>query len=164
MIDRYHASASPFSGSTLLSRYYSQVPLLSNAWAIGRIGLPMAAKKRFQVFGMTLPLSVDTPFIASVRYLGTVHFRLEEIAPSADAAKATVGMATLALGMLRTAQVNSGVDEKTAQDWNALLQSASVEQQGDRAILRAVVPVSLIQDLVRGQSAATGGPEEAPVP
>jgi hypothetical protein len=162
MIDRYHTSASPFSGSTLLARYYSQVPLLSTAWAIGRIGLPLSTGKQFQVFGLTLPLSVDTPFIASIRYLGSIHFRLEEIAPSAEAAKTTVGMATMALGMLRAAQVNSGVDEQAAQDWNTLLQNTSVQQKGDRAILRAVVPAALIQDLVRGQSAAVGGP--APVP
>ena len=37
MIDRYRTAALPFSGSSLLSKHYSQVPLLSVAWGIGQI-------------------------------------------------------------------------------------------------------------------------------
>lgn len=165
MIDRYHSAASPFSGDTLLSRYYSDVPLLSEAWGIGAIGLPFASGQRFQIFGFQLPLPVDTTFIASIRYLGAIHLQLEEIAPSPDAAKNSVGMANLVLGMLRSAQVTSGSQDASAQDWSTLLQSTKVEQKGNRAILRAVIPTSLVRSLVaQNKSTVPATPENNPPP
>jgi hypothetical protein len=158
MIDRYHSAASPFSGDTLLSKYYSDVPLLSQAWGIGALGTPFASGRRFRVFGLPLPLPVDSTFIASVRYLGEIHFRLEEIAPSADSAKATVAMANLVLEMLRSAQVTEGPQDNSTKDWNALLHDTTIKQEGSRAILRAVVPVNLVRNLFnasKGQQAAT---------
>ncbi len=158
MIDRYHASASPFSGDTLLSRYYSDVPLLSEAWGIGQIGLPFASGQQgqpFQAFGLSLPMPVDSIFIASVRYLGEVHLRVEEIAPSWNAAKESVEMATFALGLLRSAQISVGPQDENAQEWNAMLQGAKVEQKNNRAILRAVVPVSMIRSLLSEKKASS---------
>ena len=151
IIDRYHAAASPFSGDTLLSRYYSSVPLLSEAWAIGQIGLPFASSQQgqqFHLFGLPLPLPVDSTFIASVRYLGEIHFRLEEIAPSPEAAHETVEMTDLALRLLRSAQIAVGPRDANALQWKNLLQSVMVEQKENRAILRAVVPVSLVRSLL----------------
>ena len=43
MLDRYRASASPFSGSSLLAAHYRDVPLLSSAWGIGHVGLPFSS-------------------------------------------------------------------------------------------------------------------------
>ncbi len=148
IIDRYHSAASPFSGDTLLSRYYSDVPLLSEAWGIGAIGLPLADGQQFHVFGLPLPLPVDSTFIASVRYLGEIHLRLEQIAPSPDAAHQSVTIARLALRMLRSAQISTGPEDTNAQQWNTLIRSTTVEQKGNRAILRAVIPVSLIRSLL----------------
>jgi hypothetical protein len=154
MIDRYHSAASPFSGDTLLSQHYSDVPLLSEAWGIGQIGLPFTSEQGFQIFGLTIPLPVDSTFIASVRYLGAIHLRLEEIAPTTDEAKESVGTANLALRLLRSVQVTSGSQDDTAKDWNALLYSTTVEQKGNRAILRAVVPTSLVHSLLAAKNAS----------
>src|SRR5450755_3408903 len=41
ILDRYRTAALPFAGSTLLSQHYGDVPLLSLAWGIGKIGLPL---------------------------------------------------------------------------------------------------------------------------
>ena len=68
IVDRYRTAALPFSGSSVLSDYYSQVPALSIAWGIGRISLPFWSQGGPRVFGVTLPLDADTAFIASVRY------------------------------------------------------------------------------------------------
>lgn len=158
MIDRYHSGASPFNGDTLLSKYYSNVPLLSQAWGIGALGTPFASGRRFRVFGLPLPLPVDSTFIASLRYLGDIHFRLEEIAPSPNAAKQTVAVANFALGMLRSAQVTDGAQDSSAKDWNTLLRNTTVRQKGNRAILRAVAPVGLVRNLLdasQGEQAAT---------
>jgi hypothetical protein len=169
IIDRYHSAASPFSGDTLLGRHYSDVPLLSQAWGIGQIGLPFASGQTFSIFGLPVPVPADSTFIASARYLGAIHLRLEQIAPSAEAAKQSVQMANLALGLLRSAQLRTGLQDKSAKDWNALLQSAKVEQKGNRAILSAVIPTSLVHNLLPAKrdeqpGAPTSGPQSQSTP
>ncbi len=162
MIDRYHSAASPFSGDTLLSRYYSDVPLLSEAWGIGAIGLPFASGEQFHLFGLPLSLPVNSTFVASARYLGAIHLRLEQIAPSPDAAKESAELAKFALKLLRSTQITTGPDNATAQQWNALLRSTTVEQKDNRAILRAVVPIDLVRNLLSqknsGQAATPANP------
>src|SRR5580692_5864581 len=82
MLDRYRASASPFSGSSLLAERYRDVPLLSSAWGIGHVGLPFSESGRISIFGLGLPLPEDTTFVVSLRYVGALHLRVEQIAPS----------------------------------------------------------------------------------
>lgn len=147
MIDRYHSAASPFSGDSLLSKYYSDVPLLSQAWGIGSLGLPFSSGRRFHIFGLPLPLPVDSTFIASIRYLAGIHLRLVEIAPSPEDAKETVQVVTLALRMLRSAQIGNP-DTQAARDWNSLLQSAKIEQKNNKAVLTALIPADLARDVL----------------
>src|SRR5271170_823029 len=107
ILDRHRAAASPFSGSSLLSSRYRDVPAFSSAWAIGHIGLPFSDRGYISIFGLQLPLPEDTTFVASLRYLGTLHLRIEQIAPTeADAAQASATLTTL-LG-LETKVVSSG--------------------------------------------------------
>ena len=82
MLDRYRASASPFSGSSLLAARYRDVPLLSSAWGIGHVGLPFSERGHITIFGLELPLPEDTTFVASLRYgVGVLHLRVEQIRP-----------------------------------------------------------------------------------
>ncbi|HET9087957.1 MAG TPA: hypothetical protein VFN53_10575 [Acidobacteriaceae bacterium] len=156
IIDRYHSAASPFSGDTLLSDHYRNVPLLSQVWGIGKIGLPFASGKHFEAFGLRLPIPADSTFIASIRYLGSLNFRLEEIASTDRMAKLSVGVANLALGLMRSAQVTGESNGTAAGEWNSLLKSASVQQKGNRAVLKAVIPIGLVRDLVAAQTEAEG--------
>ncbi len=162
MIDRYHSDASPFSGDTLLSRHYADVPLLSEAWGIGQLGLPFAAGQQFRAFRLPLPIPVNSTFIASVRYVGTIHFRLEQIAPNDGAARQSVEIAKLALGLLRSSQITSGGQDDMTQDWNTFLTSTAVEQKGNRAILRAVIPPRLIHELARPEKSGEPAPDGNP--
>ena len=155
MIDRYHSAASPFSGDTLLSHYYSDVPLLSEVWGIGELGLPLASGKQFHVLGLSLPLPTDATFIASIRFLGTLHLRLEQIADSPQAAKQSAELATVVLRLLRATQVSANPQDQTAQDWQSLLHSVVIEQKSNRAIVRADVPVRLVRNLLSGTAAAS---------
>src|SRR5258707_9327175 len=96
ILDRHRAAASPFAGSSLLSARYRDVPAFSSAWAIGHIGLPFSDRGYVSIFGLQLPLPEDTTFVASLRFLGALHLRIEQIAPTeADAAHATETLATL---------------------------------------------------------------------
>lgn len=155
MIDRYHSAASPFSGDTLLSRYYSDVPLLSEVWGIGALGLPLASGRQFQFLGLPLPVPTDATFIASIRFLGTLHLRLEEIAASPQAAKQSAELARVVLRLLRATQVSANPQDQTTQDWESLLHSVGIEQKSNRAIIRADVPLRLVRNLLSGKAAAT---------
>lgn len=167
MIDRYHVAASPFTGDTLLTKYYSKVPLLSEAWGIGELGLPYGSEQQFQIFNLPISLPADSTFIASIRYLGSIRLRLEEIAPTEIAAKESVGFVNLALGLVRSAQITIGPQDATAADWNALLRSVTVEQKGKRAILQAVVPTRLVRSLLSAEKSvppAPAAPDSSPAP
>ncbi|MGO8720760.1 MAG: hypothetical protein ACLQMO_16340 [Acidobacteriaceae bacterium] len=167
IIDRYHSAASPFTGDTLLSRYYSKVPLLSEAWGIGEIEPATGPGIQFHVFGLPVSLPPGATFIGSIRYLGSVHLRLEEIAPTVAVAKESVEMVNLALGLIRSAQVTVGPQDANAKDWDAFVRSMEVEQNGKRAIFQAVVPTRLVRSLLSAEknaSAVPVTPEGMPAP
>ena len=146
MLDRYRAAASPFSGSSLLSARYRDVPLLSSAWGIGHVGLPFSENGHVTVLGLQLPLQEDSTFIASLQYRGTVRLRIEEIAPTeADAAKSAEMLSTL-LGVFRSIQrAQQGVPTEAAM--KQAIDSLKIEQHKDRAILTGNIPMTLVKQL-----------------
>src|SRR5436190_2224052 len=96
ILDRHRSAASPFAGSSLLSARYRDVPAFASAWAIGHIGLPFSDRGYISILGLQLPLTEDTTFVASLRFLGSLHLRIEEIAATdTDAARATETLTTL---------------------------------------------------------------------
>ena len=147
MVDRYRTAALPFSGSSVLSEYYGQVPALSIAWGIGRISLPLWAQGGPQAFGVRLPLGPDTAFVASARYLGSVRVRIEEIAPSEPAAAATVNSLQNMLGLL-SAAMSTVQDNPASQNYKAVINGMTVEQHHNRAVLTATIPVDLLRQIV----------------
>ncbi len=161
IIDRHRAAASPFSGSSLLSARYRDVPLLSSAWGIGRIGLPFSERGYITLFGLQLPLPEDTTFVASLRYVGALHLRIEQISPSeADAARSAESLATL-VGLFKSIQQmqprNNG-DKAFLQ----AIDSLKFEQRRDRAVLTATVPIELLQQLVGSTSPSSSVAQPAP--
>jgi hypothetical protein len=149
IVDRYRTAALPFSGSSVLSDYYSQVPTLSIAWGIGRISLPFWSEGGPRVFGVTLPLDADTAFVASVRYLGNLRLRVEEIAPSQAEAAATTNALQSMLGLL-SAAMTTVANNPQSKDYRTLINSATVNQHGSRTVLTATVPLDLVKQLAGG--------------
>ena len=158
IIDRYHSAASPFTGDTLLSRYYSKVPLLSEAWGIGEVEPSTGPGIQFPVFGLPMTLPAGAAFIGSIRYLGSVHLRLVEIAPDANVAKESVEMVNLALGLIRSTQVSIGAKDANTADWEAFVHSMTVEQKDKRAIFQAVVPTRLVRSLLSAKNTVVAAP------
>jgi hypothetical protein len=156
ILDRSRAAASPFAGSTLLSERYRDVPAFSTAWAIGHIGLPFSDRGYISIFGLRLPLPEDTTFVASLRYLGTVRLRIEQIAPNdADAARATETLTTL-VGLLKTVQQTQASMQPNASvdtSFRELADSTKIEQHKDRAVLTANIPLELIKQLTSSSNA-----------
>jgi hypothetical protein len=154
IIDRHGAAASPFAGSSLLSARYAEIPAFSAAWAIGRLGLPFAAQSagnKITVGGLELPISADTTFIASLRYIPSLHLhggavllQIDEL--TADQSSATQSAQALSglLSVVRTLQKGQQpVDPALTQ----VLATVSIQPHKDRTTLTASIPPDLLKHL-----------------
>lgn len=146
IIDRRRTAAWPLSGSSLLEQHYHDVPLLSLAWGVGQIGLPFSESGAIHIFGFALPLEPDSTIIASLapalpirNSLGSLHLRVEEIAPSeATATSQAADLATLvtvARGF--TSPLGSNPANNSLKE---LLKTAEVTQHGERVVVTATLP------------------------
>jgi hypothetical protein len=157
MLDRHRASALWTPGSSLLAARYSEVPLLSQAWAIGHIGLPFAENGHISILGLELPLSEDTDLVASLRYSGSIHLRIEEIAPTEDNAQHTVETMTSLLGIMRSIESAQPAQTPGAQAMRALIDSVELKHDKDRAVLTASASTEEVKSLA---SAANTPPQQ----
>jgi len=149
ILDRHRAAASPFSGSSLLATRYREVPLLSSAWAIGHVGLPFSERGYITVFGLQLPIPEDTTFVASLRYVGSLHLRIEEIASSeAEAAKAAESLGAL-LGLVKSIESSQPRAVEDAE-LKAVLDSLKVDRRKERAVVTATIPLELVKRISSG--------------
>ena len=154
ILDRHRAAASPFAGSSLLEARYREVPLLSSVWGIGHIGLPFSERGHISVFGLELPIPEDTTFVASMRYVGSVHLRIEEIAPSeGEAARSTEALGALA--SLVKSLPGRSTGSKDDAELRSALDSLKVDQHKDRAVITATIPLELLR---RISGASSGSP------
>jgi hypothetical protein len=168
MLDRSRASALSTSGCSLLAARFSAVPLLSEAWGIGHIGLPFAAPGsgnpgQVAAFGLQLPVPADSDLIASLRYIGTAHMlaggsvrlRVEEIAPSPAEARQTVDSLNELLSLLQT--VSSARPSATPADaaLRSVLSSAKLSQHDTHALLDASATVDELKAIFATHDPAT---------
>jgi len=157
IIDRHRSAASPFAGSSLLSAQYRDVPPFSSAWAIGHIGLPFSDRGYVSILGLRLPMPEDTTFVASLRFLGALHLRIEEIASTdADAARATETLTSLLVVLKTVEHTQAEMHPNNSSDASFLdvMNSAKVEQHKDRAVLTANIPLDLVKMLATPSSEA----------
>jgi hypothetical protein len=168
MLDRGRASASPTAGSSLLEARFHEVPLLSQAWAIGHIALPFSDDGVVSAFGLQLPIPPDTDLVASLRYAGTahmlsggaVHLRIEEIAPSYELADHTAEDISTLLGLLRgivsnqEAQPHLHTPGDTAL--TSILNSIKITQHEDRVLLNATASLDDLKALTSSHNPASG--------
>jgi hypothetical protein len=152
MLDRHRTAALPFSGATLLTEHYHEVPLLSLAWGVGQIGLPLSESGAIHVFGFSLPLEDDSTIVASVTPAlslgGSLNVKVEEIAPTdtvaASQAASLATLVTLARGFsdpLASNAANNGLKQ--------VLQTADVSQKRNRVVITARVSPAMVADLAR---------------
>ncbi len=162
MLDRHATAAWPFAGSTLLRQHYHDVPLLSQAWGVGQIGLPISESGAIKVFGLSLPLESNSIFIASVTPAlslgGALNIKVVEIAPSEEVAvsqaAALATLVTLARGFsapLAANTANNGLRE--------LLKTTEITQKHNRVITTATLSPSLFSSLATEENSQ---PQTAP--
>ena len=164
MLDRASAAALWRPGSSLLAARYPQVPLLSLAWGIGRIGLPFGQDGRLAVMGFELPVPVDTELVASLRYGGALHLRVEEIAPDALAAQHTTDTVNSILGIVRGVASANQVHTPREAAMRDVLSSVTTAQHGNRAVLTAGASVQDARALVSAEALDTSGPQVSVAP
>ncbi len=148
ILDRYRTAALPFTGSSLLAAHYGDVPLLSLAWGVGQIGLPLSdSAGSVQLMGIRLPLTFDATLIASLTWTGKTRLRIEEITPNDAEAKTSSDSIEAILSFARTAE-DRAVPGMTDSDLKTLLDSAQVEHGKNRVVMTATIPGGLLQKLV----------------
>lgn len=161
IIDRHRSAALPFSGSTLLSHHYHDVPLLSFAWGIGQIGLPFSESGAIHIFGFSLPLADGATIIASVTptlaLAGSLRVRVEEIAQNEqEAATQAADLATLVtLARGFTAPLGSSPANNALKQ---LLKTAEVTQKHDRVLVTATLAPSTIAKAATAANSASAEP------
>jgi hypothetical protein len=157
MLDRYRTSALPFSGSSLLTDHYPEVPLLSIAWGIGKITVPLKSDG-IRVLGFHFPVELNSTFIGSVRWAGALRLRIEEIAPTELAATVSSDTLSTMVAIGRAAE-NNLPSAMTNPDLRDLLNSADIEHKNDRAVVTATLPVALLQRLVSAPNSLRSLPQ-----
>src|SRR6185437_1769230 len=163
IVDRHRTAALPFSGSTLLSRHYDEIPLLSIAWGMGRIGLPFNESGAINVFGLQLPLQSDSTIVASVSpelpLAGALRVRVVDETASEQAAEAQSSALTNLVALAR------GVTEPLADNppnraLKDLLKTAEVSRSHQRVVIKATLPPSFFASLAGEEKKLT--PETTP--
>jgi hypothetical protein len=158
MVDRSRKLASPFGGPALLRQYYRHVPLASLAWGIFRI----RPGSMTGWGGWSLWFSQPAVGVVSMRYLRQLHVKAVAFAENEQEAKNIADRATTYLDIFRTAEISAGAPSRDA-DVKAFLDSLKVEQQKDRAVLTATVPVGFIRKVL-AEAPAAMIPEATPQP
>jgi hypothetical protein len=158
IIDRSRKLASPFAGPSFLRQYYKEVPFASLGWSIFRVqpssdGLPSS-------LNVSLLFSKPAVVVASVRYLGSMHFKADAFTDSEEEAKQVSDRLNSFLTIFRTAEITVATPGPDV-DLKHFFESLKVEQHGDRAELNAIVPTDLIKKMVAESPAqfAPQGPE-----
>ena len=164
ILDRHRTAALPFAGSTLLSQHFHDVPLLSLAWGVGEIGLPFNENGDISILGFKLPLQSDSVIVASlapeITHPGSLRLRVEEIAPTNDAAAGQAESLSTLVNLARgfTQPLSDNPANRALKD---VLKSAEIGRERNRVTIRATLPVVFLESLSQEQSSL---PEPSPPP
>ena len=120
------------------------------AWGIGQIALPLGKSGGVRVMGMRVTIPVDATLIASLAWVGHIHLKVEEIAPTERAAADTTESLQTILTLVKALQ-NSGVSQPFDAETRAFLSSAAVERKENRVLLTATVPPAMLEHLLNSQ-------------
>ena len=163
IIDHYRSAAVPRGGPALVREHYHDVQLGSLAWFIGNV----AKADVLQGKGLDVPMAAGlfggSTVVASVRYTGSVHLKLEAFAAGEDQARNISNNLQILLSLFTGAQ--SGTQPSDA-DVKAFFESIQVEQKKDRVLLTATLPKGFIQKMLTQPPtepmAAPAAPENPP--
>jgi hypothetical protein len=162
IIDRSRASAVSSPGSSLLAARFRDVPLLSQAWGIGRIGLPFAQNGRITFLGLQLPVTAESDLVASLRWStavplhgGSADLRIEEFAGDPLDAEHTVNALNSLLSIVRglaSAEPPRGPADAAMRQ---VIDSATLQHKDGRAILHASATLDQLKAILSSHNPAS---------
>lgn len=165
IIDRSRHLALPVRGPSLLAQYYRDVPFASLIWAIARIPRAPADPRAASPFplpgGFETLLPYGSMVIASVRYVGAVHAKVEFLLPGEQQARQFTSQASAFLEMFKSIESSlhaSGNDP----DVKAVFDSIKVQQEKDHAILSASIPTGFLKKFFAEPMFALDQQKESP--
>lgn len=149
MIDRYRQAALPFPGPTLVSQYYSRVPLGSIVWTIARppASSPHANDELLLPGAWSGLLPPDAIVIASARPLNEVRLRAEVITGNAAEAERFTQQVEAYVALFKSLEISmdAGGPDK---DVKAAFDSLEVHQEKSEALLTAKVPFAFFKKML----------------
>jgi hypothetical protein len=149
IIDRHRSAALPFSGSTLLTHHFSEVPLLSLAWGVGQIGLPFSESGKIHILGLELPIPADTTLVASARWAGSIHLRIDATTPDPNTALNQAAQISSLINLARLVTPQLVQDPTPSGQSNTaliqILSTAQVEATKDKVTATATLDPSKLK-------------------
>jgi hypothetical protein len=159
IIQRSRKLASPFGGPALLRQYYKDVPLASLGWAIFKIQPATGLHVSPVPVGWSFLFAKPATAVASVRYLGAVHFKAQAITGSDEEASQVAARVDTYLNLFRSAE-STVPAPGTDADIKTFFDSLKIQSQKNRAVLTAAVPVGLIRKLLVETPASIAPPPQ----
>jgi hypothetical protein len=157
--------ALPLRGPSLLARYYRDVPFASLAWAIARIPPAPADGRAASPYPLPGGFEVLLPYgsmvIASLRYVGTVHAKVEFLLAGEPQARQFTSQASAFLEMFKSIESSlhaSGSDP----DVKVVFSSIKIQQEKDHAILSASIPMGFLKKFFAEPMFTLDQPKESP--
>jgi hypothetical protein len=167
VIDRSRKLASPFRGPALLRQYYRHVPFASLGWpfasftwAIFRID---PQNRSFPGPGLSFLFTKPATMVASVRYLGKLHFKAEAFTASEQDAQRLTEQVAAFLNIFHTAE-NSVAAQGTDPDVKAFFDGLKVQQNKDRTVLSATISPGFLRKLLAEPPQGALPPASQPLP
>jgi len=166
IIDRYKELALPFGGPGLVQDYYKHVPIGSLAWGLMRIPAaptdPRAARNLSLPGGIDIFVPSSSTMVASIRFITSLDFKAEFFTRSEEDAKHFVDQAQTFLALFQSIQSSAQLSGSDP-DVKAVFSSFRFEQQKDRAILTADIPLGFIKKIFTEPPPQMAPQQEAPV-
>jgi hypothetical protein len=162
MIDKYRAAAWPGRGPSLVRDHYRQVPVASVAWALAQLPAPVSPGAAVDLpGGWAVPARslAGSTIVASARYLGALHLRIEAMTQNDDNARELFGTLTTFIALIKTADLSTTQGGADA-DVKAFFDSLKLEAHGNRVALTASIPQGFIRKALMPASGAP--PAQAP--
>jgi hypothetical protein len=145
-----------------LRQYYPQVPFGSLAWTIFRIQ-PSTDRAASIPTNLSFLFAQPAVVVASVRYIRALHLRAVAFTGSNEEAQHLTEQLSTFLNLFQ-AMDHATAPSATDADVKAIFDSLQVEQQKDRTLLTASVPVGFIRKALAEAPTALQSPASAPPP
>ena len=138
------------------------VPFASLAWTIFRIQ-PRADRTAAIPSNLSFLFAQPAVVVASVRYIRALHLRAVAFTESDEEARRLTEQLGTFLNLFHSLD-NTAAPSATDADVKAIFDSLQIEQQKDRTLLTATVPVGFVRKVLAESPTMVQPPPAAPQP